>query len=190
MNNNNTNVNFDSKNKDKEHSVVFSMNKKISDIIIICIGILFLVVALFALLRSCNNADNNEVSNKAISQESTTTTSPPLNFTPRKQDTNKSIKIPTTTGFNMVAGQINQRVLFENPSSNQCVFQIRLYLSDNTLIWKSDYIKPSEKVIEEQLLTPLQSGIYKDCKLYYDCYSLDRSQKLNGGLVSVMINAY
>ena len=187
--NNNTNVNFNNKNKDKEHSVVFSMNKKISDIIIICIGILFLIVALFALLRSCNNADNNGVSDKTISQESTTTTSPPLNFTPRKQDTNKSIKIPTTTGFNMVAGQTNQRVLFENPSSNQCVFQIRLYLSDNTLIWKSDYIKPSEKVVEEQLTTTLKRGVYKNCILQYDCYSLDGLQKLNGSIIKVMINA-
>lgn len=164
-----------------------NQNKKKKRIIVVwtCIIIFVLMItsiSIAATKRSCNSAMQESVKEEQ-------TESPTLNFTPmEKKNSNKAITIPTVTGIDMVAYQTQQRVLFENPKSNNCLFRIRLYLSDETLIWKSDYIEPNNKIVEEELFTTLERGVYKNCKIYYDCYTLDKLHQLNGAMFEIEIN--
>ena len=57
---------------------------------------------------------------------------------------NQSISIPGMNGIYLKANQTKQTVDFFNPEENQCYFIISLYLSDGTLIYKSDYIEPGD----------------------------------------------
>lgn len=110
-----------------------------------------------------------------------------LDFTPAAE--NKSIQIPAVTGIYMRAGELKQTVDFYNPKENNCYFVISLYLSDDTLIYKSDMIAPAEQIKEITLLQELKRGIYRNCRLVYNCYSLDNKTQLNGSNVVLEINA-
>ena len=177
-----------------KHKIEFTHNEKLCNAVIIGLCVVFIILIIVGITRSCQS-DIKPV-NKAIVGEVETTsaenTIPTLNFTPaQEKDLSNAIKIPAVSGYDMVAGETTQRVMFENPAENKVLFKIRLYLSDNTLLWKSEnFIKPNEKIVEEELLMPLERGVYKNCKLYYDCYTLDRLHKLNGGMINVIINAY
>lgn len=121
--------------------------------------------------------------------DTTTTESKSLDFTPYN-NTADTITIPGIDGLNLKAGQLNQQVDFCNPSQNKCYFQISLFLSDGTLMWKSDYIAPSAEISEITLYKELQRGLYKNCRLVYDCYSLNDKSQLNSGEVKLEINSY
>lgn len=90
----------------------------------------------------------------------------------------------------MKSGQLEQKVDFYNPDENNCLFLISLYLSDDTLIWQSDLIRPSEHITQITLKQKLQRGLYRNCRLVYDCYTLDEKNILNGGQVKIEINSY
>ena len=146
----------------------------------VCIIVIVLIVILS--LKGCNGTtpkDNNNSSD--------TTSDRVLDFTPAEES--KSIKIPAVTGIYMRAGQLNQTVDFYNPKENNCYFVISLYLSDDTLIYKSDMIAPAEHIKEITLLQELKRGIYRNCRLVYNCYSLDNKTQLNGSNVVLEINA-
>ncbi len=68
------------------------------------------------------------------------------------------------------------------------MFVFSLYLSDGTLIYKSDYVKPGETLNEITLNQPLQKGLYKNCELVIDCF-LDNEAKtqLNGSIQTIEI---
>ena len=158
------------------------MDKKIHkyDFVGVCIIVVIVIVILS--LRGCNGTtpnDNNNSSNTASDKV--------LDFTPAEES--KSIKIPAVTGIYMRAGQRNQTVDFYNPKENNCYFVISLYLSDDTLIYKSDMIAPAEHIKEITLLQELERGIYRNCRLVYNCYSLDNKTQLNGSNVVLEINA-
>ena len=164
-----------------------NQNKKKKRMIVVwtCIIIFVLMItsiSIAATKRSCNSAMQESVKEEQ-------TESPTLNFTPmEKKNSNKAITIPTVTGIDMVAYQTNQHIIFENPKANSCLFKIRLYLSNDTLIWESDYIKPNNMIVEEELLISLKRGVYRNCRIYYDCYSLDKLQTYNGAMFEVEIN--
>lgn len=141
-----------------------------------------LVIAIIIILRSCNSIvpPNNEQS---------TETSSTLDFTPYSEYKDKSISIPGVTGLNFKSGQLQQIVDFYNPENNSCYFVISLYLSDGTLIYQSDYLAPSEHINEINLTQKLQRGLYGNCRLLYNCYSLDSKAKLNSGEVKLEINS-
>ena len=146
----------------------------------VCIIVIVLIVILS--LKGCNGTtprDNNNSSD--------TTSDKVLDFTPAEE--RKSIQIPAVTGIYMRAGQLNQTVDFYNPKENNCYFVISLYLSDDTLIYKSDMIAPAEHIKEITLLQELKRGIYRNCRLVYNCYSLDNKTQLNGSNVVLEINA-
>ena len=144
-----------------------------------CIIVIIVIVILS--LRGCNGTtpkDNNS---------SNTASDKVLDFTPAPE--NKSIQIPAVTGIYMRAGELKQTVDFYNPQENNCYFVISLYLSDDTLIYKSDMIAPAEHIKEITLLQELKRGIYRNCRLVYNCYSLDNKTQLNGSNVVLEINA-
>lgn len=151
---------------------------------IIALILLFVVVIMLVwLFYSCQSHKTNPTA------ATTTTESKSLDFTPYN-NTADTITIPGIDGLNLKAGQLNQQVDFCNPSQNKCYFQISLFLSDGTLMWKSDYIAPSEEIPEITLYKELQRGLYKNCRLVYDCYSLNDKSQLNSGEVKLEINSY
>ncbi|MGN0476614.1 MAG: hypothetical protein ACI4HM_04665 [Ruminococcus sp.] len=151
--------------------------------IIALISLVIVVIILVWLFYACQNHKTNPTA------DTTTTESKSLDFTPYN-NTEDTITIPGIDGLNLKAGQLNQQVDFCNPSQNKCYFLISLFLSDGTLIWKSDYIAPSEEILEITLFKELQRGLYKNCRLVYDCYSLNDKSQLNSGEVKLEINLY
>lgn len=150
---------------------------------IIALILLFVVVIMLVwLFYSCQSHKTNPTA------DTTTTESKSLDFTP--YNNTDTITIPGIDGLNLKAGQLQQQVDFCNPSQNKCYFQISLFLSDGTLMWKSDYIAPSEEISEITLFKELQRGLYKNCRLVYDCYSLNDKSQLNSGEVKLEINSY
>lgn len=140
-----------------------------------------LVVTIILMLRSCEQ-------DKPLNDEPSTTDSA-LEFIPASEGDDNQINIPGMTGINLKAGQLKQSVDFSNPEGNPCYFQLQLFLSDGTLIWESEYIAPSEEITEITLLQQLERGIYQNCKLIYNCYSLDDKATLNSAQVMLEINA-
>ena len=156
--------------------------KKIHKYAFIGMCIIVIIVIVILSLRGCNGTtpkNNNNSSNTASDKV--------LDFTPAPE--NKSIQIPAITGIYMRAGELKQTVDFYNPQENNCYFVISLYLSDDTLIYKSDMIAPAEHIKEITLLQELKRGIYRNCRLVYNCYSLDNKTQLNGSNVVLEINA-
>lgn len=149
---------------------------------IISVLVVFSILMLILLLRSCQQ--------RMPSIEEPTSTTNSLDFIPASDREADTITIPAVSGIYLKAGQLHQTVDFiHNPEKNKCYFQIQLLLSDNTLIWESDYIKPSESIKEIELLQTLERGIYKNCKLIFHCYSLDEKKPLNGGQITLEINS-
>lgn len=143
-----------------------------------------MIIVFLLLLRYCQSTTT-----KPEADVPTTSESKSLDFTPYGE-TSDTITIPGIDGLNLKSGQLKQKVDFFNPSENKCYFQISLYLSDGTLIWKSDYIAPSERISEINLYKELQRGLYKNCRLVYNCFSLKDKSQLNGGEVKLEINSY
>lgn len=142
-----------------------------------------IVIIVVLVLRSCD-CNNNSTLDITSSTESNR-----LDFTPYDKDKDK-ITIPGVDGLNLKAGQLQQQVNFYNPEKNKCYFKISLYLSDDTLIWQSDFLAPSDKISEISLNQELNRGIYKNCRLLYECFSLENKSPLNSGNVKLEINSY
>lgn len=143
-----------------------------------------LVVILMVLLRCCYCQTSPP---DTIQDE---TTEKHLDFEPAAETTTNSITIPGITGLSMKSGQLQQTVDLYNPKENNCYFVISMFLSDDTLIYKSDFLAPAETLTEITLLQTLQKGTYKNCRLVYNCYALDNRAALNSGTVIFEINSY
>lgn len=157
-------------------------SKRKMNVIIVLLAA-FIILILLLLLRSCQSGKPPPNVND------TTTESKTLDFVPNNE-TSQSIIIPGVNGINLKSNQLKQKVDFYNPAKNNCYFRITLYLSDDTLIWQSGLIKPSEHITEITLNQKLQRGLYSNCRLVYDCYTLDEKSPLNGGQVKLEINSY
>lgn len=158
--------------------------KKKKKYIIALILLAIVIVILVLLFYFCQRHNAN-----STADVTSTTESESLDFTPYN-NTEDTITIPGIDGLNLKAEQLQQQVDFYNPPQNKCYFQISMFLSDGTLIWKSDYIAPSKKISEITLYKELQRGLYKNCRLVYDCYSLNDKSQLNSGEVKLEINSY
>lgn len=152
--------------------------------IIAFILLVIVAIILVLLLHSCQGHNTN-----SVADVTTTTESKLLDFEPYDK-TDDIITIPGIDGLNLRAGQLQQQVDFNNPSENKCYFKISLYLSDDTMIWQSGYIAPSEHISEISLKKKLHRGLYKNCRLVYDCFSLTDKSPLNSGSVKLEINSY
>lgn len=150
--------------------------------------LIVVILVLLLLLKCCNNKSNTPPHLGDTSQ--TTSTTKPLDFIPAVDAPSNSITIPAVTGINLKSGQLQQNVDFYNPKDNQCYFVISIYLSDDTLIYKSDYLAPAETITEITLLQTLKKGTYKNCRIVYNCYTLDSKATLNSGDVKIEISSY
>ena len=140
------------------------------------------MVVIILLLRSCG----------AGTETVPTNTTPPkntLDFTPAGERQDNTITIPGMTGITMKSGQLQQTVDFYNPEQNACYFVLSLYLSDDTLIYQSDFLAPGEHISEIVLNQVLQRGVYGKCRLVYECFTLDNKCALNTGEVILEINS-
>lgn len=138
------------------------------------------VFALLLCLRQCEN----DIPTPPLETEPRKTP----DFTPMEGKAENSISIPGTNGIYLKPNQLEQTVNFYNPEKNNCLFVISLYLSDDTLIYQSEYIRPGDQLTEITLRTELQQGIYKNCRLVYECFSLDGQTQFNGSQFSIDIN--
>lgn len=156
-------------------------NHKRKRIIIALVIMAVLLILLLLLLKSCGN-------NPPLSDDNTETkqTEKTLDFIPASEK--GKINIPGYEGIYLTPGQLNQKVNFYNPDTNNCYFVISLCLSDDTLIWESDFIAPGEKITDITLLKELQRGLYNNCLLRYRCFSLSDKTELNGSTQTIKIN--
>lgn len=147
------------------------------------IGILLIVaVVIIILLRSCGGGTAPIISATEPSQNT-------LDFTPAGDRQENTITIPGMTGIVMKSGQLEQTVDFYNPEQNACYFVLSLYLSNNTLIYQSDFLAPGEHITEITLCQALQRGVYGKCRLVYECFTLDNKCPLNTGEVVLEIKS-
>ena len=139
------------------------------------------IVAFVVLLFLCSLMTYNDKVSKSNEKIAT------LDFIPNTAET-RTITIPATSGLNFKAGQTLQCVDLYNPKENNCYFKISIYLSDNTLLWQSNYLKPSEEINEINISQALQKGTYKNCLMIYDCFAITDENRLNSGEVKIEIN--
>lgn len=150
--------------------------------------LIVVILVLLLLLKCCSNKASTPSPSEDTSQ--TTSTDKTLDFIPAVDAPSNSITIPAVTGINLKSGQLQQKVDFYNPKENNCYFVISIYLSDDTLIYKSDFLAPTETITEINLLQTLQKGTYQNCRIVYNCYTLDSKATLNSGDVKIEINSY
>lgn len=153
------------------------LGKRIAVIVLLAVAVVVIL-----LLRSCGD-------NPVLIPTDTDPTKGTLNFTPAGEQQNNTITIPGMTGITLQSGQLEQAVDFHNPKENACYFVLSLYLSDDTLIYQSNYLAPGERITEIMLNQPLQRGIYGKCRLVYECFALDSKNALNTGEVVLEINS-
>ncbi len=91
-----------------------------------------------------------------------------------------SISIPGFERIIIKAGQLNQEIKLYNPQKNNCYFQISIYLSEGTEIFRSGLLAPGKALNSIKLAHALQQGTYKGAFLRYSCYSIADLQPLNG----------
>lgn len=155
----------------------YKLDKRITGVLLLAA-----VVVIILLLRSCGTGagtvpmDNTQPKNT-------------LDFTPAGERQDNTITIPGITGITMKSGQLQQTVDFHNPEQNACYFVLSLYLSDDTLIYQSDFLEPGEHITEIMLNQALQRGVYGKCRLVYECFTLDNKCALNTGEVILEINS-
>lgn len=150
-------------------------------IIIVMAVIVVLLIMLLLLFKSCGNTPPLSNDDTETKQEEKT-----LDFIPASEK--GKINIPGYEGIYLMPGQLNQKVSFYNPDTNNCYFVISLYLSDDTLIYESDYIAPGEKITDITLLKSLQQGLYNNCHLRYRCFTLTDKTEINGSTQTIKIN--
>lgn len=152
------------------------------------LSLIVLIVIFLIGLKCCYSKPDSLKSSLDTIQ--TETTDKYLEFEPAADNPINSITIPGVTGLSMKSDQLQQKVDFFNPEENNCYFVISIYLSDDTLIYKSDYLAPAESITKITLLQTLQKGTYKNCRMVYNCYTLDGKAALNSGTVIFEINSY
>jgi len=69
----------------------------------------------------------------------------------------------------MQSGTLDQDVYLYNPTENQCNFVISLYLSDGTLLYKSEMLRPGESIENININKKLNAGLYRNVILAYEC---------------------
>ena len=154
-------------------------------IITLCLVAAAIIVVIIC-LRGCNCVTYE---NTKTDGTETSTEKQALDFTPN--DDNKGrIKIPVITGLMLKSNELKQVVDLYNPKENNCYFVISIFLSDSTLIFKSNKIAPNEHLKNITLQQELQRGKYRNCKLVYNCFAMDGKTKLNGSNVVVTIDSY
>jgi len=168
----------------------FSTNKpepkerKREKMIIMILLLVILIILVLLLFKCCSHREPPP----SDSTNTTTSENKTLDFIPAEGEGNGNITIPGITGIYLKPGVINQTVDFYNPEKNNCLFKISVYLSNDCLLYQSDYIKPGEHLTNINLNVKLEKGIYQNCLLLYECFSLDGKTQYNGSSMKIEIN--
>ena len=93
----------------------------------------------------------------------------------------KTIAIPGFSKLSFVAGQLQQRVNFYNPESNNCLFLMSLYVEDE-LYWESGYVEAGKGYYSIELFNPIPVGLY-DAELRIQCFR-ESGEALNSARVT------
>ena len=91
----------------------------------------------------------------------------------------KYIAIPCFTDLSFRANQTAQKVNIYNPKENECIMNLSIVLSDETVIWESDNTLPGYGFHDIELTKPLSSGVY-EARLITRCFTMDKKSELNG----------
>ena len=102
--------------------------------------------------------------------------------TPSKaQSSEGGIAIPGFKTVYLKAGVKEQKVSLENPAANRCYFVMTLMLKDGTVLYKSKMVEPGKGIYDITMNKALDKGVYEDCVLKYETYSMDSTlSPLNG----------
>ena len=113
---------------------------------------------------------------------------PENTITPTVVKNPDSIAIPGYEMLELKAGTEKQSICLPNPPQNDCYFQIRVYLEDGTMLWKSELIEPGKTSKPMVLTASLKKGIYPNALLHYSCYRMDEDlTPLNGAQTKVTL---
>lgn len=82
------------------------------------------------------------------------------------------IQIPGYSTARMNEGDTSLHLSIGNPKENNCGFYATLKLTDGTVLYKSELLKPGFGLTEVPLSQSLDSGEY-DAVVYYECVTLD-----------------
>ena len=151
--------------------------------IIMILLLVILIILVLLLFKCCSHKEPPP----SDSTSTTTSENKTLDFIPAEGE--ERITIPGYKGIYLAAGTNQQKVDFYNPESNNCLFKISLYLSNDYLLFESDLLKPGERLNDITINLKLEKGIYKNCVLVYQCYSLDGETPLNGSNQTIEINS-
>lgn len=105
----------------------------------------------------------------------------PTNRLPNGQ---KGIAIPGFDTLVFSANQTHQKVNFYNPSENDCLFRMTLYVNDEAL-WQSGYCAAGNGYYDIDISKPLAVGDYP-AYLKVECFKADGTP-LNGAKVEFKI---
>jgi hypothetical protein len=67
--------------------------------------------------------------------------------------------------------------------------QMRIEMSDNTVLWQSDSIQPGYGFYEIELAAPLETGIYDNCQFFVRCFDKTGAE-INGGNIQFTLYVY
>lgn len=99
---------------------------------------------------------------------------------PRLQNGQKGIAIPGFDTLVFTANQTHQKVNFYNPSENDCLFRMTMYVNDEAL-WQSGYCVAGNGYYDIDISKPLAVGDYS-AYLKVECFKVDGTP-LNGAKV-------
>lgn len=86
------------------------------------------------------------------------------------------IQIPGYSTAEMKAGDTSLHLSIGNPEGNSCGFFATLLLSDGTVLYKSELLKPGFGLEDIPLSKSLESGEY-DAVVCYECVTLDEANE-------------
>lgn len=145
--------------------------------------ILLLIAILIVCLRSCEY-DSENINNLLPIDDIAENWIGKQNL-PNEKDNNAKIEIPGFGSLNFFANEKNQKVNFYNPESNDCLFQMTLYVEEVEL-WRSGYVLPGKGYYNIELSDALKSGTY-NAYLLINCFREDGTA-LNGARVEFKLN--
>lgn len=150
---------------------VFIITKKKSRIaarvILIILILVFLALAVAVLANPAHNSDAGQQNNFTFPEIVGNGSD---GFVARNK---ASATIPATDGLELISGTVEQSLCMSNPDNNPCIFVISLYLGDGTLLFATEPLYPGETSEPVLLRHVLNSGVYQNATLVYDCYTTD-----------------
>lgn len=110
---------------------------------------------------------------------------------PEAQNTEKdigNIHLPAYGGLIFTSGTKEQTTVLKNPAENTCLIRILLTLADGTTIYQSELVEPGYYTKPITLVSPMESGIYRNATLKYECFTNDENKSpLNGATTKLDI---